>query len=200
MQYRITIEGHTPILMHDIISGMDTTSAVKQEIASITGKRGKRTVSDESRIRELEAFASIWRTTQGEVGIPERALRSMIEVSAKTLKQGAQVRQGLRVTESHFDYDRGRYGVTMEEIAKNAQYTIPVRVQRASILRTRAKIDTPWSCIFMVNVSDELVDRQHLEEWLRIGGSQIGLGDWRPATSGNFGVFALSSIQSVDAC
>ena len=197
-QYSVTIAGNSPLIMHDVIAGMDGTSAANREKASITGKRGKRQEADEARLRELEALTALWLTVRNELGIPERAIRAMIEASAKTQRQGAQVRQGLRVLESHFEYDKTRYGETPEVLATTTQFTVPVRVQRATINRTRAKFDLPWSCRFVVDVTDELVDQPSLEAWLKIGGRQIGLGDWRPASSGAYGTFTIQSIEATE--
>jgi hypothetical protein len=198
MQFRITIVGNSPIIMHDVNGTMDTTSEANREKSAITSKRGGRTESEEARLRELETLTSLWFTFRNEFGIPERALRSMVEASARTRKQGAEVRQGLRVVQSDFHYDQDRYGVTPEELSKTAQFTVPVRVQRNTINRTRAKIDPPWSCVFVVDVAEELVDRSRLTNWLEVAGRRIGIGDWRPATSGSYGTFDLVEIE--DAC
>ena len=185
MQYRITIQGETPLITHDVIAGLDVTSDANAEKSVLARKRAAtRTESDEARIRELDCYVSIWTTESGEIGVPRRALRAMLEASAKTLRQGSQVRQGLQVLASAFQYDKARYGSTREELARSSQFTVPVRVQQSTINRTRAKFDPPWSCEFVVNVVDDLVDQGQLTAWLDIGGSRIGIGDWRPSKSG----------------
>ena len=87
-----------------------------------------------------------------------------------------------------FDYDVSRYGATVEELGKSTQFTVPVVVQRARILRTRAKFDQ-WTLRCTVDVDDELVDRTMLESWLDVAGRRIGLCDWRPERSGQYGRF-----------
>ena len=99
------------------------------------------------------------------------------------------------VLSTAFDYDKKKYGTTLETIGKSAQFTVPVVVQRSRILRTRAKFDMPWACTFEVDVDEELIDQSQLLEWLDIAGRQIGLGDWRPQTSGTFGRFTVESIK-----
>ena len=198
LQYRITINGDSPLVTNDVITGMDSTSEANVEKSVLTRKtNSNQTESDVARIRELECFVSIWTTMRGEIGIPERALRSMIEGSAKTLRQGAQVRQGLRVLRSDFTYDTKRYGATKEEVAKKAQFTIPARLGRGRVNRTRAKFDPPWSCIFVADTDEELVDQGQLGIWLDIGGRRIGLGDWRPEKSGVYGMFTVESIVPI---
>ena len=201
-QYRITINGDSPLITNDVIAGMDGTSEANIEKNILNRKKqSDRTESDEARIRELECFTSIWTTVRGEVGIPERALRTMIEQSARTLRQSPKVKRGLRVIQSDFTYDTERYGTTKAEIAKNAQFTIPTGARGSGgggkVNRTRAMFDLPWGCSFVVNTDEELVDAGQLEIWLDIGGRHIGLGDWRPDKSGVYGMFTVESIDPI---
>ena len=129
-------------------------------------------------------------------GLPSRpaALRAVIETGARKLKQGPQVREGLVVTDTSFEYDETRYGSTLAKLSKSTQYTVPVVVQRNRIMRTRAMFDLPWAVEFWVDGDDELVSAEQLESWLDIGGRRIGLGDWRPEKSGQFGRFKMVSM------
>ena len=96
------------------------------------------------------------------------------------------------VESNEFHYDTARYGSTVEELGKSAQFTVPVVVQRARILRTRAKFDCPWSIVAVVDVDDELVDGAMLATWLDTAGRRIGIGDWRPEKSGQYGRFTAA--------
>ena len=198
MQYKITIAGASPIIMHNGAAGLDTRSPISREIAAITAKRGgNRTEADDDRLRELECQRSFWLDESGAPAIPATAVRAVVESGARKRKQGPQVRGGLVVMDTAFRYDTLKYGTTIEELGKNAQYSVPVVVQRARILRTRAKFDCPWTCMFNVDVDEELIDESQLLEWLDIGGRQIGLGDWRPEKSGTFGRFNVSEIAKI---
>ena len=87
----------------------------------------------------------------------------------------------------------------LDVLQKSVQFTTSVVVQRSGrILRTRAKFDLPWSCAFEVDADDELVDESKLRQWLDIGGRRIGLGDWRPEKSGEYGRFKLVSIEAIE--
>ena len=199
MEYRITIEGVSPIIQHNGAAGLDTRSPTKLEIAEITRKRGSnRTVADDERVAELECQVSLWLDESGAPTIPEGAIRACIEQAARKLKQGPQVREGMIVTETAFTYDTDRYGSTVEEVGKSAQFTVPVVVQRQRILRTRAKFDD-WSCTFVVDTDPELVDGTQLEAWLDIAGRRIGLGDWRPQKSGQYGRFKVVQVVPITA-
>ena len=55
MQYRVTIEGTRPVIMHNGAAGLDVRSPANVEKAEIAAKKGSnRTVVDEGRLRQLE--------------------------------------------------------------------------------------------------------------------------------------------------
>ena len=195
MLYRITIKGISPIIQRSA-TGLDPLLPINVEKQTITSKRGSnRTAADDARLRELETIGSLWLDSEDKPTIPASAIRKVIEVSAQKLRQGSQVRGGLEITYSTFDYDRKRYGESIDDLMKSTQFTVPVVVNRNRVMRTRAKFDTPWSCTFGVDVDDELVSREQLERWLDVGGHRIGLGDWRPDKSGTYGRFEVESIE-----
>ena len=196
MLYRIRIEGVSSLIMHSA-AGLDPLLPINIEKAEITRKRGSnRTQADDARLRELETIGSFWLDPEGQPTIPASAVRSVIETGARKLKMGPQVREGLIVTDTEFEYDEATYGTTLDELAKSTQHTVPVVLQRNRILRTRAKFDLPWACEFAVDGDDELVSTEHLGRWLDIAGRRIGLGDWRPEKSGVYGRFAMASIDT----
>ena len=198
MRYQIKLRGTTPLIQHNGAAGLDTTSAANREKAEIAKKRGSnRTEADNARLRELECQTSLWLDETGGPTIPPSAIRANIETSARKLKQGPQVREGLVVEKvTLFDYDVDKLGETVDELGKNAQFTVGVVVQRARILRTRAKFDD-WAVVFIVECEDELVDKLQLDTWLQIGGKRIGLGDWRPEKSGSYGRFTVEEITEL---
>lgn len=196
MLYDIRIDGTSPIIHHSS-AGVDPLLPISIEIKEITSKRGSnRTVPDHQRLRHLETIRSLWLDDNDRPTIPKAAIRSLIETGAKKLRQGSQVREGLVVASTCFTYDSDTYGETLDEIAQKAQFTAPVVVKGTRIMRTRARFDPPWSCCFTVDGDDELVDQDKLVRWLDIGGRRIGLGDWRPEKSGEFGRFTLVSIET----
>lgn len=195
MFYRVKIGGTSALIMHSA-AGLDPLLPINVEKQEITRKRGSnRTAADDARLQELETIGSLWLDRTGAPTIPASAIRAVIETGARKLKQGPQVREGLVVTETSFTYDTERYGTSIEDLGHSTQFTIPVVVQRNRILRTRAMFETPWSCDFELDCDDELVSTEHLERWLDIAGRRIGLGDWRPEKSGQYGRFKAESIE-----
>ena len=144
--------------------------------------------------RALECFTSFWLDGDGAPTVPAAAFRATIEIGARKLKQGPQVRAGLIVDRvESFDYDTSP-GTTADTLCKTVQFTTGVVVQRNRILHTRAKFDE-WAATFTVEVDDELVDERQLASWLDIAGRRIGLGDWRTEKSGHCGRLETESIR-----
>ena len=196
MLYAVKIDGLSPIIHHSA-TGLDPLLPINIEKAEITSRRGSnRTEADDARLRQLETVASLWLDSNERPAIPAAAIRSVIETGARKLRQGPNVREGLVVTRTAFTYDVDRYGAGLEALQTSSQFTIPVVVQRNRILRTRAKFDTPWTCEFDLDCDDDLVDEAKLRQWLDIAGRRIGLGDWRPEKSGEYGRFETVSVTA----
>ena len=197
MDYKIKLEGYSPLLMHNG-SGVDTRNPLAQEKGEITRKRGgNRTESDDYRLQQIECQQGFWLDGAGKPTIPPPALRTAIETAARKFKQGGQVREGLTVLDLEFSYDTKRYGDTIEKLTETTAFTVGVVVQRNRTLRTRPKFDLPWSITALIDADDELVDKGQLELWLNIAGKRIGLGDWRPEKSGIYGRFSVVSVDAV---
>lgn len=195
--FQVEIKSESPIIMHNGAAGLDTRSPANIEKAEIAKRKySNRTASDDARIRELECQTALWLDEKGAPTIPGGAIRRMIENAARKSKQDGDVREGLIVVAVRFAYDKEKYGKTIEELGRNAQYTVGVVVQRARILRTRAKFDR-WGARFIVDTDPELVDKQKLGNWLEVGSRRVGLGDWRPEKSGHFGRFTVESVKEI---
>ena len=196
MRLQFTLTGVSPILMHNGAAGIDTRNPLSREIAAIAAKKGgDRTEVEDLRLQELECRRSLYLDADGKPTLPEAALRAMIETSARKVKQGPQVREGLLIEWVSFCYDAERYGETLEKLVQTTQFTVPAVVSGKRIPRTRARFDCPWLVVGVADVDEELVDKTQLTAWLAVGGRRIGLGDWRPETKG--GVFGRFDVEDV---
>lgn len=198
MEFEVEIKGIRPIIMHNG-NGLDPRAPANIEKAEITSKRGRnRTASDSARLIEIECYNSLWLDRDKKPTIPTTAIRSCIQTAAKRRRQELQVKEGLVVLEAKFIYDQKRYGRRLEKLVNTTVFTIPVVNPPGSgkrIQRTRAKFDEPWSCRFTLDCDDELVDVDQLATWLDIAGRRIGLGDWRPEKSGDYGRFETQMLN-----
>ena len=195
MIYTIKITGADPLIMHNG-AGMDPELPENEEKRRITStKASERTDADVKRMRELETILSLYRDEGNRPTIPAAMVRSCIETAARQRRMGSKVRGGIfRIDVLSFDYDEERYGTTLSDLSRNTQFTTPVVVQRARVLRTRAKFDVPWSVTVRLDCDDELVDKGQLSDWLSVAGRRIGIGDWRPEKSGEYGRFEAEFV------
>ena len=197
MRYKIGINGLAGLVMH-AGSGIDPEAAINLEINKITAKKtSDRTVTENRRIRELEVVKSMW-LHDGRPFVPVAAFRTAIETGARRFREGNYVREGLLVESTEFAWDTERYGdgSDMNALAKAAEFTVPVVVGRARILRTRALFEPPWSLSVVVDCDDDLIDDIKLRKWIETAGKRIGIGDWRPEKSGVHGRFELASLEA----
>ena len=196
MLYNAKITGVSPLIQHSA-EGIDGQHPANIEKKQLTSKKGSnRTASDEARIHEIDTILGFWLDGDRRPTVPAAAIRSCVETAARKLKQGAQVREGMLVIDTHFEYDEERYGSDLDTLATSTQFRAAVVVQRSRIIRVRPKFDTPWSVTFSIDADDELVDEQQLRAWFDISGRRIGLGDWRPERSGEYGRFTLESLAT----
>jgi len=54
-----------------------------------------------------------------------------------------------------------------------------VRVGMARVARTRP-VFREWSANVRLHIEPTLVNVARVDEWMRVAGTQIGIGDWRP--------------------
>ena len=197
MRYKLTVKGLSPIIMHDAQKGLDVRHEWKLEINTLARKKGSnRTEVEDARIRELETALSFWFDEDKNPTIPPDALRRAIEDAAKKTKQGTLVREGLTVLDARFIFDQEKYGSTLEEWSRKCQFPAVVRNQQSRIIRTRARF-IEWGCEFTIDTDPADVDRARLEEWIKVAGNRIGLGDWRPQKSGRHGRFEMVSLEEL---
>lgn len=86
-----------------------------------------------------------------------------------------------------------------EEISLNTKKYIidtrPVVIQRARVLKSRARLDK-WKAEFKIVYNDELIgDVSIIETVLREAGMRIGLMDFRPQKSGFYGTFKINKFE-----
>ena len=193
--YTLTIVGEPPGMLQHSTAGMVDADQRVQELRALVAKSkaSKRTGAEIDRIASLETELSIyWRDDRPH--LPAANVRAVIEKAARTLKDGPRVRRGLLVQTVRFDCADYAPDTSKAEIIKEAHFPSPVKVGRATIMRTRA-LFREWRAEVVVDCLDELVDSLALERWANIAGRLIGLGDWRPDCSGEYGRFTVESIK-----
>lgn len=207
--FEFAIKGDTPLLQHCGFRAFRKYWFCR-EAEAIKKRRGKNiTEADQERLVHFDVFQSFWCDYEDQVGksvlvsdeeyekslepdIPLRVIRAAIEKGARTFKEGPKVRSGLRVKHVKFLWERKQLGSKMVDLAINPRihYTVPVKVGTSKILRTRALFRF-WGAIITIQADTQFVERDDVERWLSYAGNYIGIGDWRPDKSGDFGRFQI---------
>ena len=122
----VRIEGTQPIIMHSA-AGMDPSTPANIERGeikeSVDPTELLQTKSDSGSSTASQASGSTLKDGLPSAGSVPFLYRNCC---AEELRQGPQVREGLVVLGSRFEYDAGRYGETIDDLIKNCQFTVPV--------------------------------------------------------------------------
>lgn len=89
MRLRFTLNGVSPLLMHNGAAGIDARCALSRENAALAAKTARdRTDADDLRLQEIECRRSLYLDEGGKPTLPASALRVLIEAGARKLKKG----------------------------------------------------------------------------------------------------------------
>jgi hypothetical protein len=179
------IAGVAPLIMHNGQLANPLNPLAKQ-MKHLSGKRHK-TEADLEELARLEWYGSLY-LEDGVPCVPGELLEAHLVESAKKRRRGSQAKAGL-YCEGTFPllYEGPRDPEALWE-RPAFRFTVGARVQRNRVMRTRP-IFREWALRFQVTYNDALLNEAEIEEFLRLGGEQVGLGDWRP----RFGRFEVQA-------
>ena len=170
MQIQVKVKGKSPLLMNKFVESKPSES-----------KRGKK-VYDPTE----EAEKKTYRTSEGKLFIPNKHFKaSMVKASVDFKMSGKK---------SYKDYLKSGIFVSPEEIILDQQdYEIhaeSVVIQRARVMCWRPKFKE-WSCSFIIEVEDDMLNPTTIKEILETSGRYKGIGDYRP----EYGRFTIEEFK-----
>ena len=174
VQYRLT--SSCPLIQHNGRTANPLDKWAKL-IKTISSKRAK-TDADYEELARLEFLAGLYMGPDGPV-LPAYMVDAVLVAGAKKSKQGQIAKSGVFCTEhAVLEYDGPR---TAEElwVDERFRFAAIVRVQNARVSRMRPQFDR-WQAVITLKYDPNPVDLAHIDAWLAVAGTQIGLGDWRP--------------------
>lgn len=174
LRYKLT--SSAPLLMHNGQTA-DPLNKWAKALKKVSSKRAK-TDSDYEEMARIEFLAGLYLSPEGPV-IPSYVFDSMLINAAKKSKEGMLAKSSAFCLEhARLEYDGPRDANEMWECG-NFRHVSIVKVGMARVARTRP-VFNDWSCIMTVNVETSLINPERVDEWMRVAGTQVGLGDWRP--------------------
>lgn len=174
VSYRLT--SSSPLLMHNGQTA-DPTNKWAKAIKLISGKR-KKTDADYEEMARLEFLAGLYMGADGPV-LPSHMLEGMLIKSAMKSSEGPIAKSAVFCPEhARLEYEgpRDADGLWADE---RFRFSMIVRVQQSRVARMRP-IFSEWSAVITYQIEPTLVNPNRIAEWLEVGGTQIGIGDWRP--------------------
>ena len=179
-----------PLIMHNGQTA-DPTNKWSKAIKAISGKRAK-TDADYEELARLEFLAGLYMAADGPI-IPNTVIDGMTLNAAKKRKEGQIAKSGVFCLEhARLDYEGPRTGEALWA-EDRFHFAANVRVSMARVVRMRPRFDT-WACNVTLQIEDTLVNPSQVDEWMRIAGTQVGIGDWRP----QFGRFTSKRLNGED--
>ena len=155
----VKVKGIAPLLMNKFV-----------EEQSGESKRGKKVY-----VPEEEAEKKTYRTDDGKLYLPSTHFKaSMVKASSDFKMTGRK---------TYKDYVKAGIFIETKEIVLDQQeYEIhaePVVIQRARVMSWRPKFKE-WSCSFVIEIVDEMINQTTLKEILSMAGKYKAVGDYRP--------------------
>ena len=163
----------------------------------------KKTDSIHHQISDLEFRLGLYWADKVGVFLPGDNVKAMIWEAAKKTGKGRQM-VGVEVLEDEcplvFKNHKNLKALQSDpEMRSKVMVSSNGRPGGPKVLRTRPKIPVGWSLTTTLRVDDESLRVSELPAILEMGGSVIGLGDWRPSAKkpGKFGTFIVEECEEI---
>jgi hypothetical protein len=179
MDFRITLEGTGPLLMHNARLSNPLDPAAKA-IKKVSSKRNK-TEDDHAEMAHLEFIGSLYHDPDAGPYVPADNIWRCLYDAARKSKRGPKVKEGvLIITDVNpvagYGRERDAERLWADE---NFRHFASAKVGQVRITRCRPIFRT-WRVEADGILDTNVLDFTELEQIAETAGSLIGLGDWRP--------------------
>lgn len=181
------LSSSAPILLHNGQTA-DPLNKWSRAIKKISSKRDK-TDADYEEMARLEFMAGLYMNEDGPI-LPANMIDAMIVAGAKKSKEGPLAKSGcFCLDHARLEYEGPR---SVEALLADDRFHFSaiVKVGMARVSRMRP-IFREWSALLTLNIEETTINATRVEEWLRVAGTQVGLGDWRP----QYGRFTVEKVN-----
>jgi hypothetical protein len=178
MDFRITIEGTTSLLMHNARLANPLDPAAKA-LKRLTGKRNK-TDDDHAEIARLEHVGSLYHDPNIGPYIPGENVWRCLYDAAKKSKRGPKMKEGVFIKSDTnplaYTGPRDIDGLWKDE---NFRLLASAKVGQQRVMRCRPMF-RQWRTDALGVIDTNVIDLAEVEAIAETAGQLIGLGDWRP--------------------
>lgn len=190
----VQIEGTAPMIQHNGAMS-DPLSEWATKLSRITKKKGK-TEHDHGEIAAIETEAGMYLDADGDICVPDSWIEGMLRDAAKKRRLGRSFTAAVLAGAPTYklDYEGRKKGRPAAELARDPKFRDRRRVviQGKAVHRCRP-IFRHWKLSFDLTLLPGAgVTEDDVKEALDIGGTQIGLSEYRP----KFGRFEVTSFEA----
>jgi hypothetical protein len=184
----VPIRGTAPLLMHRF--------SEKAKLAMLHAAQGKKTPT-QPKDPTAEYEAAFYRLKDGEPGFPALAFKAATVGGARFY--GKQITMTALKQLLFFTGEPGEDGHYYVRIeGEPVMREDVVRVGRGgSDMRYRPQF-TEWTTTLNITYVSSMLTRGSLLSLVDAGGLGIGVGEWRPEKSGDFGTYEIDSTRKVE--
>lgn len=185
MNYSVTIEGKTPLLIHRFSEDAEIPPTIK--------RNGKK---DYGTPRE-QAEKTVYTDPSGEIWVPSTWLKAAVTAissdykipgSRKSLKS---IIGGAILPSEEKCYFLPK--LTLKDLEVDSR---PVVIQRSRIMRHRGRLEK-WKLQATFYVDESLISNADFNNLITEAGRRCGIGDFRPQKQGPFGQFILVNFEQI---
>ncbi|KKN65859.1 hypothetical protein LCGC14_0477950 [marine sediment metagenome] len=176
---KVEIKGETPLLMNN------PASMIEEAVGNV-----KKAVRMKTRTRaevEKEADKLAYKKSNGELYISSEAIKGSLVGASSWKKIGKYsakpiIAGGVQIVPSQVGLGIKKYSLDIRTVV----------IQRNRVVKVRPKIDN-WKVSFEIEYDETLIGNPEIiKEILEEAGKRVGLLDFRPQKTGNFGKFKIT--------
>ena len=185
----VPIVGTSPLVMHKF-----SEKAKRQMLDNMQGRKTAKQPKDP----EADFKAAAYHLDDGTYGFPTLAFKAAT-VSAARFYGKAVSMTALR----QFVFFEGEYSkednvsLTRLEASEPVMREDVVRVGMGTDLRYRPEFNE-WRAVLKVTFVKNMLSRESVLSLIEAGGLGVGVGEWRPERSGDFGTYRLDDTREVE--
>lgn len=177
-EIQIEIEGVSPLLMNRF--------SIEERLERDKGTRTTKSYDHKEEAKK----SAYWSKDEVSLMIPSMNLYKCILDASSFFKISKRSATAILA---------GSLRITPDEILLNTKkYEVDIRsvvIQRARVLKARARIDK-WKATFTITYNDKLIgDSKIIKDVLEEAGQRIGLMDFRPTKKGFYGCFKVNKFE-----
>ncbi|KKL91090.1 hypothetical protein LCGC14_1898150 [marine sediment metagenome] len=175
---KVEIKGETALLMNSPASMIEEQTGMKKATHMKT-----RTRKD----AEKEADKLAYRKSNGELYIPCEAVKGTLLGASSYKKIGKYTAKPIMAAGVQISPEKIGLGIKKYELDIRT-----VVIQRNRVVKIRPKIEN-WKASFEIEYDETLIGNpEMIKEILEEAGKRVGLLDFRPQKTGNFGKFKIT--------